>query len=298
MTDATQTATTTDARQASMSRVQTQESVLAKLAPPTDATDQASDTSTEAKDGEKQNDGETKPKQSAQERIRELARQRREAEAKAEDAERRVRELEARLNAQAPELKDEPRPVRHNFASQEEYEDAVGEWKAKQIIRQREQEQAQARAQAEQQEIAATWEKNLASAMERIEDYADVVGKSEVNVPAHVHQMILESDQGPEIAYYLALHPDEAKRLGSLRPLQAVKRMAELERELKDLADDKPSGKSGDKPGDGKKVSRAPQKSKAPPPVDPVRSAPSGTTAQSGGLKDYKARRQAEQKKA
>lgn len=291
MTQATQTATPTDAREASMSRVQTQDTVLASLAPTKAASEPAKGDKPDAET--EQNAGESKPKGSASDRIRELAVKRREAEAKADAAERRAQELEAEvaaLRTGAKPMEAGAKPLRSQFTSDDEYIESLSDWKAKEAIAKRELEQAQARAEAEQAEVASQWSKRQEKVMKTLSDYADVIGKSEIAVPFHVHQAILESDQGPQIAYFLALHPEEAKRIAQLKPLAAVKRIASLERDLAEIdAEDNKPEPAKDTP--------KPQRSKAPEPIEPVKSAPSASGASSSDYEEYKRRRQAEMRK-
>lgn len=288
-TEANQTATSTDAREASMSRVQTQDTVLASL-----ATQQAASEPVKAKaDAEEgKNDGDQKAKKTPSERIQELANRRREAEAKAEAAERRAQELEARvlaLQAGAKPLEAGDKPLRSKFTSDDDYIEALTDWKAKEALAKREMEQAQARAEAEQAEIASQWSKRQEKVMKTLPDYADVIGKSEVSIPASVHQAILESEQGPQIAYFLALHPEEAKAIAQLKPLAAVKRIASLERDLAeiDAEDDKPAKAEA-------KETQKPQRSKAPEPIEPVKSTASSSGTSSSSFEEYKRRRQAQ----
>jgi hypothetical protein len=290
MPEATQTATPTDARQASMSRVQTQDSVLASLTPQKAASEP---TEAEKAPEEASKKEVEKPKQTASERIQELAAKRKEAEAKADAERRRADELEARLaamSANAKPLEAQAKPLRSQFATDDDYIEALSDWKAKEAIAEREKQQAQARAEAEAAETAAAWSKRQEAAMKRLTDYADVIGKSEVNVPEVVHQAILESEQGPEIAYFLALHPAEAKRIAQMKPIAAVKRIAALERDLADLdRDDAPTSTEAKAPDV--------QKSKAPPPIEPVRSSASSSSSSTNDFESYKRKREAEKRK-
>lgn len=271
---------TTDARQASMSRVQTQDTLMASLAPPASV-------EPETKPEDKPAAGDQKPsKKSAQERIVELVHKSRKAEAKAEDAAKRAEELEARLKAletQAKPIEVSDKPQRSQYASEEDYTEALTDWKAERRIAQREQEQAAARAQAEQAEVAQQWDKRQQKVSESIPDYAEVLAKSEVVIPPYVHQALLESESGPEIAYYLALHPEEAKRLAALKPLAAMKRIVSLEANLAGNDDDATPEK---------KVSETPKQSKAPPPITPVRSTASANPGPAQSYEEYKRRRQ------
>lgn len=298
MTEATQTATPNDARQASMSRVQTQDTVLASLNPQKAASEPAEGRKPDAET--EKNEGDPKPKKTPSERIQELANLRREAETKAEAAERKAQELEAQvqaLRAGAKPMEAGDKPLRSQFASEDEYIEALTDWKAKEAIAKREQERAAAQAEAEEAEIAAQWTKRQERVMKTLPDYADVIGKSEVSIPAHVHRAILESDQGPQIAYYLALHPEEAKRIVQMPPIRAIKRIASLERDLADI--DAEDAKPEAKKTDDKKAEETPkpQKSKAPEPIEPVRSVPSSTGSSGSSFEEYRRRRQAEKAK-
>lgn len=289
MTQATQTATPTEAREASMSRVTTQETILAKLTPPEAAKEPPASETTQT---EQVKDGEAKPKKTASERFQELANKRREAEAEAETAKRENAELKARLqalSANAQPMEAKAKPLRSQFATDDEYIESLSDWKAKEAIAERERAQAQARAEAEQAEIAATWSKRQDQAMKELPDYVDVIGKSEVSIPNHVHAALVESEMGPWIAYYLAMpeNADEVKALREMRPMAALRRVNTLERELVELhaADAKPEVKEEKPPV---------QQSKAPKPIEPVRGVPSGSSAGSD-FESYRARRQAQQ---
>lgn len=274
---------TPDARQASMSRVVTQDALLASLVAPT-SEEPAKE---ESKAEDKQKEGEQKPKKSPQERIVELAHKRREAEAEAADAKRERDILRTKLQAleaQAAPIEATARPKRESFANDDDYTDALADWKADQAIARRETQQAQARQQAEQAEIAQQWDKRQQKAIDAIEDYAEVIGKSEVQVPPYVHQALLESEQGPQIAYFLALNPDEAKRIAGMKPLAAIKHIAALERELAEHDED-------EKPAP--KVTEPPKKSKAPEPINPVKSTGASNPGKAESFEEYKRRRQA-----
>lgn len=293
MPEANQTATSTDAREASKSRVQTQDSVLANLAAQKAASEPVKVEKTDTETNK--DEGNQKPKKTPNERFQELANKRREAEAEADAAKREAAELRAKvqaLEAGAKPMEAAVKPLRSQYASDDDYIEALTDWKTRETLAKREQEQAQARADAEQAEVADQWSKRQEKVMKTLPDYAEVIGKSEVGIPAHVHQAILESDQGPQIAYFLALHPDEAKRIAQMKPLAAVKRIASLERDLSDIdaEDDKPAKESA-------KETPKPQKSKAPEPIETIKSASASSGASSSDYEEYKRRRQAEKGK-
>jgi hypothetical protein len=278
MTDPTKVETT-DAREASMSRVQTQETILASLVSPASV-------ESPAKVKDKPEEEEQKHgKKNAQERIQELVKSRQDAEANAESEKTRANLLEMKLNAleaQATPMEATNRPQRASYANDDDFVDALTDWKADAAIAKRESQHAEARLKAEQAEVAQQWDSRQQKAITAIPDYAEVIGKSEVIVPPYVHQALLESEQGPEIAYYLALHPEEAKRIASMKPLAAIKRIAALERDLEDLGDGEPV-----KP----KAPELPKKSRAPEPINPVKGVGASNPGQASTFEEYRRRR-------
>jgi len=286
---------TNEAREASKSRVVTQDNLLDKLLPQKTATE--SEDANKA-DSQQKQDGE-KPKKTSQERIRELIDKRKEAEVKADAAERAAAELRAQMDALksgAAPIETKPRPQRNQYATQEEYEDAVGDWRAEIKIAERERQQQEARAKQEFQELTAQWESRQAQVMTEIPDYAEVLSSADVQIPDHLFSELLESPHGPEIAYFLASNPDELKRVKSMNRSKTVRYLVKLEAELTadDKAEDKDEGKKDDK-GASASTKAAPKTSKAPAPISPVKPVPTSSSASSAdSFASYRERRRAE----
>jgi len=239
-------------------------------------------------DGDK---GEKRAKKPFSERISEVVTQRREAETRAERAERERDELRARLDAmsaQAAPVKETPRPDRAKFANDEEYIEAVAEWKADERLAKREREQAEAKAKAEREQLTTNWQKAQERAKAEIDDYEAVIKASDVQLPGHLHQAILESDVGPHLAYYFAKHPDEAKRFAGMSATTALRQLGKLEDRLADESDDEPAPKASPAP--------AVEKSKAPAPITPVKDGRAVDPGPANSFDEYRARRRAERK--
>lgn len=227
------------------------------------------------------------------ERMSELVSQRRAAETEAQQAKREAAELRARLeamSAQAAPVKEEPRPDRSKFASDEEYIEAVAEWKADQRLAKREQEQAEARSKAERDQLVKGWQDAQQRARAEIEDYDDVIKGSDVQLPGHLHQAILESDVGPHLAYYFAKHPDEAKRYAGMSPTKALRELGRLEDRLAEDADD-------DQPATNPSPKAEIETSKAPPPTARVKDARAVDPGPAQSFEEYRARRLAEKRR-
>jgi len=241
-------------------------------------------------DGEK---GEKRAKKPISERMSELVSQRKAAETEAQQAKREAAELRARMeamSAQAAPVKEEPRPDRSKFANDEEYIEAVAEWKADQRLAKREQEQAEARSKAEREQLVKGWQEAQKRARTEIEDYDDVIKGSDVNLPGHLHQAILESDVGPHMAYYFAKHPDEAKRYAAMSPTKALRELGRLEDRLAEEADD-------DQPAAKPSPKTEFEKSKAPAPITPVKDGRAVDPGPAQSFEEYRARRLAEKKR-
>ena len=281
-----QTVDTNDAREASMSRVQTQETVMASLATP--ASVESAKESQDPKPNDKPSEGDQKHgKPTARERVADLANLRRAAEDKANTAERRVQDLENEIRtmrAQAQPMETTTKPMRSQFVNDDSYIEALTDWKADAAIAKRESQQREAQVMAEQADVAKGWEKRQQAAISSIPDYAETVSKSDLTIPDYIQQMLLESQVGPEVVYYLALHDEEAKRIVAMKPLAAIRRITELERDLSDDNDDaKPATKA---------VADPPRKSRAPEPINPVKGTSTSNPGPTSDFAEYRRRRQ------
>lgn len=284
-----QSSQTNEAREASMSRVQTQETILANLKPQEAASVPAGEETPPAQ--ETQEGEHPKGKKSPQERIREAIDRRNKAEREASEARREAAELRARMEAmeaRATPMQEPEKPDRAKFPDDEQYIEALADWKARKAIAAREREQVQARMNAEAQEIASNWSKRQEQAIKEIPDYAEVLGAADIQIANHVQQAIVESEIGPQLAYYLALNPDEVKRLNAMRPVAALRHMVELEKELRE---DTPEATPKEEPA-------KPPKSKAPEPISPVKEAPAANPGKAESFEEYRRRRKAQQGKS
>lgn len=279
MTEAAQTAPPIDARQASMSRVQTQETVLAKLTNPP-ASEVATEEEPKVEQG-KDESGKSKEKPTANERIQELANKRRDAEARAEAAEAKARDLEERvrlLETVAPAKGVDKAPTRADFASEDEYLDAKLDWREEQ----RRMADEQARDKVKTESLERKFLTAHTKAMEEIEDYAETLTDSTVEIRNPLMPTIKKQPNAPLIFYYLAKNPAEADRLNRLPFDEAVLQVAEFARELS--TDSKPIPK--DEP-----LARKPR---APEPINPVKGTPTENPGSPQDFESYRDKRKRE----
>jgi len=182
----------------------------------------------------------------AQDRINDLTRARREAE--------RERDFYKGLVSQptpASPVEGAPKPTPDSFDTYDGYIDALTDWKVEQTLTR----QSSAKAQQTTEMVReANWAAKLEEARSTIPDYADVVGSSDINIAPHVADALFDSDLGPQLAYHMATHPELADRLNKLSPVKAAIELGRLE-----VALTTPVAKPT---------------TKAPAPVNPIRSAP------------------------
>jgi hypothetical protein len=197
-------------------------------------------------------------------RFSELTRQREQARADAQ-RERDAREaLEARLAAleqgqaprQAPVADAKPTP--DQFTDAFEYAEALAEYSAERALKERDRQDLERRAQEQQAKVVQTWTKRLEAAKAEIDDFDEMVSSSDIVVPNHIRDAILESDVGPQILYHLASNQDQARTFNDMSAAQALRAIGKLEAKFEKSETGKPE--------------RSVVKSKAPAPINPIKS--------------------------
>ena len=91
-------------------------------------------------------------------------------------------------------------------------------------------EQAQEFHKAEQDEIVETFKDRAEVARQTLKDF-DEVTKAATMSPTHpaVIHLILSSEKGPELAYYLSKNPKVVQRLNEMQPFAAAREIGKLE---------------------------------------------------------------------
>jgi hypothetical protein len=66
-----------------------------------------------------------------------------------------------------------------------------------------------------------------------IPDFHDVLAASDVPMTSIMQQAIMESENGPRLAYHLATNPADAERIAGMTPIGAVRALTLIEEGLK-----------------------------------------------------------------
>jgi hypothetical protein len=195
-------------------------------------------------------------------RFSEITKQREEARAEAQrERDARV-ELEKRIaNLEQPKAVMQPiveqgEPEPSQFQDAFEYAKALADYRVEAKFAQIEAQKVEERASQERQKVFDTWATKVAAAKAELPDFDDMVASaSDVVIPDHVRDAMLESDVGPKILYHLAENTDIAKKISALPLGQALREIGKLEARFEAKPETKPS------------VAR----SKAPEPIKPIR---------------------------
>lgn len=184
--------------------------------------------------------------------------------------EKRKWERQQADKAAAPRPMAEPKPA--DFATPAEFIDAAANYKAEQIVVQRE-------AQKQQRTVVDSHEDREEAAIEKYSDYKEVVHVEPKDggpaISEAMAEVIMSSEIGPEIAYYLGKNVEESKRIWELKPLAQAAAIGKIEAALSAKPAVKPLSSA---PDPIKPVSGGRATSPGYDPTDP-RSLKAGTSA-------------------
>jgi hypothetical protein len=178
-----------------------------------------------------------KPRKSAQERIDEVTRARREAERQAEDARREAEFWRQQVTRTAPQPQQEPQaeagePDPNTYEHGELDARFIRDhatYHAKKAFRE---EQAQLEAQRQTQTAVQTFAQRLT------EQYPDGEPEGVTNLrrlptlSQVVQETIFDSEVGPKLADHLGKNPGELARISALPPIKQARELVKLEQKL------------------------------------------------------------------
>lgn len=211
----------------------------------------------------------------ARNRQREAEAQAREAGVSRDAAIKALETLTAERATEAAKPKfvvETPRPKRETFDNPDAYDAALVEWAADNAARKATEEvradearkasdDAKRRTEDEGKkrvtEKLTSWTEKRSEFMKAHPDFEDIAESDDLKVSPVMTELLLEADNGPELAYALGKNPDLAARIAQLSPAKAALEMGRLAASVD--------------------AARKPKVSKAPPPVRPV-----GTRANAG----------------
>jgi hypothetical protein len=157
-----------------------------------------------------------------------------------------------------PKPSEKPRPKEEDFETYDLFIDALTDWKVDAKI------EAQSKVAQEKEQDGRTAEaekefkSKLDEAKERYTDFEEVA-MNENNPITHAMVEILHETENPgDIAYYLGQNPKECRTIGNMTPFQAAKAIGKIEAEIKVELEKNPPATPPQKKESEKKVTSAP----------------------------------------
>lgn len=141
-----------------------------------------------------------------------------------------------------------------DFRSVDEYMEAKTEWLISQKLEQRQQLEQRKAEEQNTKEVFDAYNQRVAEVEAEHDDFKEVVGRQDIQIPQSVQLAIFEMENGPEVAYYLGQNPEECEKLCEMSPFRAVIEIGRIA--------DKITGPASAAP--------AKQKTNPPPPIRPV----------------------------
>lgn len=185
-----------------------------------------------------------------------------------------------------PEIKAPEAPKRADFKTDQEFDDAMFDYRYALRRAKEDAQAAQKSLETRLQENFTDYKTAVAAFKDEHDDWDEVVTKS-VPISQPVYYAIVDlGAEGPPVSYYLGQHPEEADRLAKLTPYRAAIEVGRLADKLK--KGEKPAERSG-----AERPTRT--RPRIPDPVRPVSTAATSSTltsreaAQKGSYKDFKA---------
>lgn len=138
-----------------------------------------------------------------------------------------------KVEAQTPQVEAEPKL--EQFASYDDYVKAMARHEATKHAKSVTEEERKAQERRSQQEreqaLASTHREREAKAMEKYEDYIE---KAHYNphMTEPMARAIMESELGPDVAYWLANNLQESARISKLSPVQQIRELGKIEVKL------------------------------------------------------------------
>ena len=184
--------------------------------------------------------------QNAKQRLR---RKLREEQEKNDRIAQQLKEQQERFDALESKLQGvinppAPRPTRVDFDTEEEYEDALYDWRnPKTSIPEQKTESKPVTEQRNDPvppKVRENWNAQMDSISDKYDDFDEVISNPSVRITESMTLAIMESDKGGEIAYFLGKNPNEAARIADLPLLSQVREIDKLGNRFKSTKSNAP----------------------------------------------------------
>ncbi len=161
-------------------------------------------------------------------------------------------------------------PARENYDSDASYWRAVVRWEAKQELKAEREAEAKQHQATEKAEADKAYNAKMIELQASNEEYVELM-KQDIKVPSAIEIPVkYEMDNGPEVAIYLAQHPELCEKMVAAPPSKAIAMAWDVSRKL---AGEKISLDDEEPEEEAEEVEEKPEpklKTKAPAPIKPI----------------------------
>lgn len=151
----------------------------------------------------------------------------------------------------------EGKPNPDSFDTHAEFVEALTDWKTDQKLAARDQKLEREKFQSTQAKAVQTYVERKEAFSEKVSDFEDVLSEvDDIPISPALQEIILSSENGPELAYELAKNRDEYARVCKLPPLAAAREIGKIESRI--------AARTSEAKPENKKITKAPK------PLEPV----------------------------
>ncbi|MEE8207806.1 MAG: hypothetical protein V3T88_02435 [Nitrosomonadaceae bacterium] len=148
---------------------------------------------------------------------------------RADEAERKLSERDVQPTPQ-PTQTGEPKLEDFDY-DESAHTNALIDYKVNQKAEQIQQQQQQATSQAQAKQTSDDFNTKVAAFAEKATDYQQVVANIP-QLPEDTLNAVMQSDKGPELAYYLGKHLDIADEIATASPMVAAMKLGQISAQL------------------------------------------------------------------
>lgn len=175
---------------------------------------------------------------------------------------------DSKVEANKP-VASEGKPTPDKFDTHAEYVEALTDWKTDQKLKEHDQKLEKSKVESEQAKVINSYAERVKAFAAKTADFDEVLEEvNDIPLSMAVREIILTSENGPELAYELAKNREEYARMCKLSPLAAAREIGRLESKLAIKSSD-------DKSPELKKITKAPK------PLEPVNAGGKGSATKS-----------------
>lgn len=151
------------------------------------------------------------------------------------------------------------KPRSDQFETNEEYVDALTDWKLQQMQKENAEKEKQAKLKTEFESKAQTFQQKVETFKTEHQDFDDLMeAVDDIPISVNVQDAILASDDGPALMYELAKNRDLYKKINGMNRDRAFLEIGKIEARIQKSSDSTQSKEA------------KPTTTKAPPPIKPV----------------------------